>query len=394
MASRSIHPFPARMAPEIALDAIPERTERSLTVLDPMCGSGTVLATALQRGHDAVGTDVDPLAVMMSRLAVTDVDCSVLQRHAEGVLATARRCEGEPPWGADAETNAFADFWFGPDQRRQLIALSSAIDAVGDDDQRLALRLALSRIIVTKSPRASLAADTSHSRPHRVKSDSDYDVLDGFDRSARQLGRFLAARTLRGRGSVAMDDARELATVQDEEADLAVTSPPYLNALDYMRGHKFALIWFGYTIPDLRQRRGESIGSERGLSEPSSPLVGEILELIERDAANPEGLRRFMVQRYAHDCVGFASQLNRALKPHGTAVLVVGNSTLRGNYIRNSLITQRSMEGAGFKLVSLREREIPPNRRYMAINSKTQSASSITNRMRTEVVLTMEKSNA
>ena len=95
-----------------------------------------------------------------------------------------------------------------------------------------------------------------------------------------------------------------------------------------------------------------------------------------------------MVERFAHDCVGFAGQLHRTLKPGGTAVLVVGNSTLRGNYIKNSAITQTAMESMGFSLADWRERDIPPSRRYMAINAK-DAASSITKRMRTEVVLTM-----
>ncbi len=75
MSARTIHPFPARMAPDSALHAIPNRsTGPALTVLDPMCGSGTVLAAALQHGHNAVGVDIDPLAVMMSTLAVTKVE--------------------------------------------------------------------------------------------------------------------------------------------------------------------------------------------------------------------------------------------------------------------------------------------------------------------------------
>lgn len=390
MAARSIHPFPARMAPEIALNAIPERATGALTVLDPMCGSGTVLSVALQRGHNAVGVDIDPLAVMMSRLVVTSIDTETLAEHATRALRTASESVGCAPWGDDAETEAFVDYWFGPSQKRQLVALASAIDGVDLEDQQLALRVALSRTIVTKAPRASLAADTSHSRPHRVITESEYDVFAGFQTSVKQLAKFLDQRSLRGHGKVELGDARMLTSVADGTADLAVTSPPYLNALDYLRGHKLALVWFGHTIGDLRKRRGVSIGSERGFDGVESEIVTDIVHIIESEAMNLDTLRRPMLTRYAHDCVEFASQLHRAVKPGGEAVLVVGNSTLRGNYIKNSLIAQKSMESAGFKLADLREREIPPSSRYMAINAKDE-ASSITKRMRTEVVLTMER---
>jgi tRNA G10 N-methylase Trm11 len=60
-----IHPFPARMAPGIALEALGQG-DRPLRVLDPMVGSGTVLAVARAKGHRAYGVDLDPLAVLLS----------------------------------------------------------------------------------------------------------------------------------------------------------------------------------------------------------------------------------------------------------------------------------------------------------------------------------------
>lgn len=378
------------MAPEIALRALAERGPEPLTVLDPMCGSGTVLAVALQNGHNAIGVDIDPLAVMMSQLAVTAISTERLQTAAAEVVATAGRRGGETPWGEDEETDMFVDYWFGGEQKKQLIALASAVTSLDEPDQQLALRLAISRIIVTKSPQASLAADTAHSRPHRVQTGSDYDVLDGFARSAGQLARRLKQRTLAGSGSAELGDARELGSVTEGAADIAITSPPYLNALDYLRGHKLALVWFGYTISDLRMRRSTSIGAERGpgTKDAATEEVTRIVDLIEAEAENRAELKRPMLERFAGDCVGFAKQLRRTVKADGKAVLVVGNSTLRGNYIRNDLIVREAMEHAGFSLSARYERAIPPSSRYMAIS--TQNANSrITKRMRKEVVLTM-----
>jgi DNA modification methylase len=390
MSARTIHPFPARMAPEIALAAIPHRDEAALTVLDPMCGSGTVLGVAVQHGHNAIGVDIDPLAVMMSTLAVTEVDPKTLRESARAIVAASRSNRTDRPWGDDAETETFVDYWFGAPQKQQLLNLTGAIERLEDPIQQLALRLALSRIIVTKSPQASLAADTSHSRPHRVNLESEYDVNAGFERSANQLSRMLAQRSLVGKGDVQLGDARLLSTVLTGSADIAVTSPPYLNALDYLRGHKLALVWFGHKISDLRVRRSTSIGAERRMDSAASALVLSIVDVIEAEAVDKTVLKRPMLERFADDCIGFAAQLSRALKPSGTAVLVVGNSTLRGNYIKNDLITQKAMEAAGFSLMSRQEREIPPSSRYMALSAK-DSDLRITKRMRNEVVLTMAK---
>src|ERR1035438_2968469 len=56
---KQVHPFPARMAPELALEAL-ERAPDDAVVLDPMCGSGTVLQHARERGMSAFGYDIDP----------------------------------------------------------------------------------------------------------------------------------------------------------------------------------------------------------------------------------------------------------------------------------------------------------------------------------------------
>jgi len=390
MSARTIHPFPARMAPDIALDAIPQRDEQVLTVLDPMCGSGTVLSAALERGHHAIGVDIDPLAVMMSTLAVTNVDTAQLRKHADLVIEQAREGGGSAPWGGDVETDTFVDYWFGSTQKEQLVDITSAISDTDVGEIQLALRLAVSRIIVTKSSQASLAQDTSHSRPHRVREVSDYDVYEGFERSVKQLVRMLDGRPLHGTGRVDLGDARNLDTVEDASVDLAVTSPPYLNALDYLRGHKLALVWFGHTIGDLRTRRSASIGAERGLGYDASEVVSTIVDVIESEAVDISVLRRPMLERFAHDCVGFAGELGAKVKSGGTAVLVVGNSTLKGNYIKNDVIARSAMEHAGFTLTDRRVRPIPASSRYMAINTKTAD-SSLAKRMRDEVVLTMTR---
>jgi hypothetical protein len=84
-----IHPFPARMAPGIALDIVASEP-KPIRVLDPMMGSGTVLAVARACGHNAVGIDIDPLAVLLARVWTTSVDVGRVEGRANEVLERAR----------------------------------------------------------------------------------------------------------------------------------------------------------------------------------------------------------------------------------------------------------------------------------------------------------------
>jgi hypothetical protein len=290
----------------------------------------------------------------------------------------------------DDETKKFIAYWFGQSQILQLTALAGALNEVQPSNVRRVLQLAMSRLIVTKTPKASLASDTSHSRPHRTTLHSSFDVFAGFEQSVNSLVRLLSQRTLPGTADVSRGDARSLAGVGDSSVDLMVTSPPYLNAIDYLRGHRLSLVWLGYSISELRSIRSGSIGAERKLPGHLSSAAEATLELIEADASDRSLLPRGIIRRYAHDMERFALEAGRVVKPGGSVLAVIGNSTLRGNYIRNDEITRRALLSVGFRDVSRVERELPESRRYLPIG-RDIAGDGLEKRMRSEVVIRLTR---
>jgi predicted regulator of Ras-like GTPase activity (Roadblock/LC7/MglB family) len=325
----------------------------------------------------------------MSTVETQSLDTEAFLETGRTLVEMARKQTRDVARWQDAETIKFAEYWFAPQQRKDLARVANVIDRVEDDSQRRAFQIALSRIIVTKSPRASLAADTSHSRPHRVATESSYDVFAGFQQSVEGLKRRLEKRTVIGDVSVNRGDARKLG-LPECAIDQVITSPPYLNAIDYMRGHKMSLIWLGYDIPTLRKIRSNSIGAERALDVGASGRVAEMVARIHATAATPESLPIATITRYAHDLELFAREVARVTKVGGEVVAVVGNSTLRGNYIRNDEIVQMALEQAGLIFADRTERDLPENRRYLPIGAP-DSKSSMAKRMRKEIVLTVRK---
>ncbi|WP_128919140.1 hypothetical protein [Bradyrhizobium nanningense] len=168
-----VHPFPARMAPGIALDILSSEQDQ-IRVLDPMMGSGTVLAMARASGHSAIGIDIDPLAVLLARVWTTAIDEPRARARAAEVLERARdnmpslSVSDAYPRNADSETRSFVRYWFDIYARKQLASLANSIHGVRDDHIRDVLWCAFSRLIITKQAGASLAMDLSHSRPHKA----------------------------------------------------------------------------------------------------------------------------------------------------------------------------------------------------------------------------------
>jgi hypothetical protein len=183
---KHVHPFPARMAPELALHSILLVPPRSI-VLDPMAGAGTVLRRAVDTGHRAIGFDLDPLAVLMATVWTTPINPQKLARLVDKVIDSAKRLSAEAetilPWiDEDEEMCEFVEYWFGKVQRDGLRRVSQALWHVGNGRRNQpeieVLRLALSRLIITKDRGASLARDISHSRPHKVREYSDFNLLE------------------------------------------------------------------------------------------------------------------------------------------------------------------------------------------------------------------------
>ena len=387
---RHIHPFPARMAPELAIAGLKELKNKGV-VLDPMVGSGTVVRQASDLGHRAIGFDTDPLAVLMTKVWTTPIDTKAVLELMTTVLEEAEGLSNNIllPWiDEDIETEQFIEFWFAEPQRLILRRLAYVLSHL--ETYKLkeldALRLALSRIIITKSNGASLARDTSHSRPHKVAENSDFDVTAAFQRSTKQICKLLNSTPPNGNTIVTRGDARSLTEVEDNQVDAVLTSPPYLNAIDYMRGHRLSLVWLGYKLADLRYIRSNNIGTERGFKDfevaghhaEIQAAMGRIDELPQRCAA--------MVTRYVTDVYKMVLEIARVLKPSGKAIFVVGDSCLKGIFVQNSKAIIKSALLSGLKFENQIERDLPVQNRYLPTPSDVSQ--SLGKRMRKESIIT------
>ena len=384
----SIHPFPARMAPEVALDKIESLTTPGAVVLDPMCGSGTVPRLAGEEGRRSIASDVDPLAVMITRTACKPAWSDDLLTRAKEVITASKRLRPTlPPWIArDDESREFVEYWFDFPQRMALSQIAKVLSRRPSIDDPL--RIALSRLIVTKEGGASLARDTSHSRPHRVQLTSDFDVHEGFLRSAERVEKLLDDASPRHLPSIRTADARALTFLKRGSVDLVVTSPPYLNALDYIRGHRLSLVWLGYQIGVLRELRSGSIGAERGLHEPSDQVVSMVSQAV--PGLSDLSVRdQRMVWRFAKDLDRLCLSLARVTRAEGHLVFVVADSQLKGVSVSNSSLCRIIAQQNGFIFKESVLRPLPAHHRYLPPPGSGSSTLSV--RMREEVVLTFQR---
>ena len=265
----------------------------------------------------------------MARAWTTPVEPEEIRNDAERIIREAGKLEDlEVERTADAETREFISYWFAPRQESALARIATVLRR-WQRPTRDALAVAVSRIIVSKERMASLARDTSHSRPHKVADSNDFDVPSGFLRSARYVAARLAPDRITGQADIRQADARLLDGVDDASIDLVLTSPPYLNAIDYLRGHRLALVWLGHELRPLREIRANSVGAERVI--PATDTNRDVRRFVGNvEWSNIAARHLGWIRRYASDMDAVLRQIVRVIKRTGQVVLVLGNSFLRG----------------------------------------------------------------
>lgn len=385
------------MAPGIAWDHLVSKDK--MNILDPMVGSGTCVTIARYLGHDAYGIDTDPLATTISSAWSSNVDATLIELMAGKILDKARitykrlNTNSAFPKGCDEVTQMFIKFWFDLKNRKQLTALSLHIAKIKDQPAKNILWTAFSRMIITKSYGVSLAMDISHSRPHKVYTKAPCNAFDIFLKSVKEviskapfadkdLHHLPTANIING-------DSRQM-PYQSNFFDLIITSPPYLNAIDYLRASKMSLVWMGHSVDTIKIVRRNNIGSELGTIESDRPHIMDAAIKIGKLKDLPARERGFTF-RYIEDMDKILMEMSRVLKTDGKAVLVVGNSTLKNVYISNSEAIISLASNYGLKLVTKIEREIPDNKRYLPSPKNGQSANAIMNRMKNEVIIELKK---
>ncbi len=395
-ASHSLHAFAAKFPPQLPQVFIKHLTSEGETVLDPMVGSGTAIVEACLLGRRAIGFDIDPLAIQICRVKTMPLSLSSVIEAGEKVLKKAEQYLAAPRAirafleRFPEENRKFMDYWFAPQTQKELAALLLAIEEEPNTRIKDFLQLLFSSIIITKSGGVSLARDLAHSRPHRDPQKAPRNAIERYQ--ARLLKSIKGVQELHFRNNgimVKLADCRKL-PLDDESVQLVVTSPPYANAIDYMRAHKFSLVWLGQPLNSLSKLRSEYIGAEKVGCLDDIPFPRKtqhtILTLGAKDKRKAAILRKYFI-----DMRSAMAEMYRVLLPERAAIIVVGPSTMRGLKINTPVCLGEIGGQLGFRLIGIKKRKLDRNRRMMPARFRNNGQSVIEERMHEEHVIGLIK---
>ena len=308
------HAYPARLHPTTAARLVAALATERATVLDPFCGSGTMVVEAMLAGRRAVGTDLNPLAVRLTRLKTLRHD----PRELEAMVSSARTVAAFADERRARRAGATHRFpqedvaLFDPHVLLELDSIRAGIlEATREAPEvRDALELVLSAILIKVSRQA---ADSSTAQVKKR-------IMPGFvarsfanktEELARRLAEF-AGMLPKGAlpAVVALDDAVRLKTVPASSVDVVITSPPYAATHDYVAHHAARMRWLGL---NGRTFEANEIGSRRRYAELDGTEVRA---------------------EWSRELARMLKALARACRPGGKIALVLGDSAMHGEALR------------------------------------------------------------
>jgi DNA modification methylase len=363
-ATHGIHRYPAKFIPQIPRFCIEAYSDVGDDVLDPFMGSGTTLLESFILGRNSYGIDIHPLARLIAKVKTTPLDPEPLSAMADNLLSAIRCDESDNrSWIPEIPNR---EHWFRHSVLHELATIKKNLWGIRKGDYKDFFKICFSSIIrkVSNSDDDSLIPEvTSFQKKLDEQGKTSYDALSRFENAVRskltdaadlwRLAQEVSGRFGRvPRINIIGNDARDIA-LEDGSVDIAVTSPPYASAVNYVSVHKLEMYWLDLirSTAELDSRvvgTSRAYVSEYGSWEPSTriPELERVLgELMQRDRKSA-----FIVHKYFDEMRKNLNDVNRVLSRRGRYCVVVGENSFRKVRIPTYRILSRIAEREGFEV--------------------------------------------
>ncbi|MFO0663483.1 MAG: DNA methyltransferase [Polyangiaceae bacterium] len=340
------HSYPARMHPLTAARLVRALTEPDMRVLDPFCGSGTVLVETLLAGREPYGTDLNPLAVRLSQAKLRTWP----EGYAEQLLSDAKAAAAFADERRKARAGASRRF--GPEDvalfsPHVLLELGSLQEFIRGSASKFDLELVLSSLLTKLSRRSGDSARSARAPREEEEGAREKRIAAGYPAKllVKKTTEWIARKTqfddLKAAATASMtekgmdfgrcvriENASVLKSLGAGIIDAIVTSPPYAATYDYYEHHADRLRWLDM---DGSAFHALELGSRRSYR-----------------ALSPADTRR----KWTTELTEMLRAFERVLAPGGTITLMMADSATRATVLRADELVADAARPLGLTLLA------------------------------------------
>lgn len=335
--THNIHRYSGKFIPQIANTALQLLSRPGEVVFDPYLGSGTTALEAMLSGRGCVGVDLNPLAILISKVKTSVIDARTLQTFQRELLASidhaltpqaslfAPRYQGSfQGFENDARySDPWNQKWYQDHVLRQLIRIYDVIESVEDLALRQIAQVSFSDILRRSSNASSRYPNVMYDKKAKKKPLPLHSFQEAFRANIARLSslsHMFSGRPCPG-CRIALENNISL-PLPSGSADAIVTHPPYIAAIPYAEYGCLSLEWLGF---DSKRLDAELTGGKRQ--------------------------RKDVVDRFLRDYRLMFAESYRILKPGKFALYMVGNPTANGAVLDLHEKTVECAASQGFRHV-------------------------------------------
>ncbi len=335
--THGIHKYPAKFFPELPRWLIQKYSKESDTVLDPFGGSATTSIEALLHRRNSVSVDVDPFAHFLAKVKTTPLDIEELEIYTNLLIKKITKFKITKNLNKYIPDFPYRDNWFNQEIILELAYIKKCIAALDISEDLRNFFLATFSSIIRSVSNADNNCTRTVIRKRLNKQIYPTMALTKFVENLllyksriEQFNKFISKDIIADIATTS--DARDI-QYEDESFDFAVTSPPYVNAVDYPRTHQLELYWLELEKGSLTPLKKKHIGTESVSVKDYKNL--HLINVEEADKVlkaifETDKRRAYIAYKFLADMEKNIQEVYRTLKPNGRYAIVIGNNTIKG----------------------------------------------------------------
>jgi len=339
--THNFHPYSAKFIPQIPRMMIERFTKENEKIMDPFCGSGTALVEAKLLHRAAIGIDLHPIGVLMSKVKTTKIPDNELyliydllnnikkeirrfyESHRGNLFNYMEKSDQNTLNEVELPDFPNRDHWFQKNVLYEISIIKQNIEKIKNENLKDFLLLGLSAIIVQVSNQESETRYAAVNK--RIPNFRTFEIfklkIENMVRRMKEFNKIASDSKV----DVYRADSRFLDFIDENSVDFIITSPPYPNTYDYYLYHKLRMFILGF---DVKEVQDNEIGSRHRHSSKKEDVSSYIKD---------------MTKCFAH--------FNRILKPNKYFVIIIGDSIIRNKFIDGLEITKQIAEKTNFECV-------------------------------------------
>ncbi len=391
--SHGFHQYPAKFIPQLARKLLRVFTDENSVVLDNFMGSGTTLIESMLLSiKSAIGIELNPFACFMAKVKTTPINPEILRR-----VFFIIKNEYHQIKNFRIHNFYNIEFWFKPQQINDLSKLREIIFHIEDTDTRDFFLLCMSEVV----RRVSLTNHNGfklHRDKGKIKDDFNPDVFWHFENVSQRNISLMQEFYYKAINSntivqIILGDSRKKQNIESNSIDFILTSPPYGDSRTTVAYGQFSRLSWQWIMNDSNIYKLDEnlLGGKVKISKGKEILeYSETLKLQYESIKSKDPKRAEEVLSFYIDLFDSLQTAYEYLKKDKYFVLVTGNRTVKGVFLRTDLIISELSKNINFRTEKILYRNII-NKRMPLKNSPTNIKGECSNTMLKENLIFLRK---